>query len=148
MAGHETDARQPINGIDLLDQIREVRLCTVRTDAAIGIDILSEQHDLFDTIADKRSDFFDDILRLPAPFPASGVRNDAVGAEIIAAVHDVDKRLVTVKSVCRQTLHDLAAVLPYSQLLLFLLIELIQKLRQLMQIIGAEDHIDPWIFGS
>ena len=92
MAGHKADPRKSLDRVDLLDQIGKIdRLPGLGTDAAIGIHVLSQQHHFFHAVLHEPFDLGYDVLRSAAALPAAGVRHDAVCAEVVAAVHDVDK---------------------------------------------------------
>ena len=56
----------------------------------VGIDILAQQSNFFVSCIGNAPDFFHDSLDRTADFPAPYVRNDAIGTEIIAPVHDGD----------------------------------------------------------
>jgi len=58
---------------------------------AIGVNVLTQQDDLFGTAKDKLFNLADDILHGTAPLPPSSIRHDAVGTEVIAALNDGDK---------------------------------------------------------
>ena len=54
---------------------------------AIGIDILSQQGDLAETLSGQAFHLIDHVLRRTAAFPAPGVGHHAEGAEIVATAH-------------------------------------------------------------
>ena len=58
--------------------------------AAVGIDVLPEQRDLFIAAVEQVVDLGDDGVRRARTLPPAHIRDDAVGAEIVASVHDVD----------------------------------------------------------
>ena len=86
VGGHEGKPPVPLDGIQLGHQIREVAVGAL----TVGIDVLTQQGDLLVARLHQLSDLGDDVLLGAAPLPASAVGHDAVGAEIVTAVHDRD----------------------------------------------------------
>ena len=58
---------------------------------AIRINILSEQHNFFRAAGDQQSALRQNLLRPARNFPPTGKGNNAKGAEVIAALDDVDE---------------------------------------------------------
>ena len=57
----------------------------------VGVDVLSEQRDLAVALGLAVAGFAYDGAAVPAPFGAPGVRDDAVGADVVAAPHYGDE---------------------------------------------------------
>ena len=62
-----------------------------RIGAAVGVDILTEQSDFHHSGFNQGLNLIYYIGRLPRYLPASGVRNHAIGAKIITALHNGHK---------------------------------------------------------
>ena len=108
----------------------------------VGIDILSQQHDFHYAIFRQSADLFQDFLRLTALLATADIGHDTVAAEIVAAKHDVYSGFEAVFAVHRQILHDLLCVLPGIHHHLISGKHLIEKLRELVQVVSAKDQID------
>ena len=88
VGGHETDSLQSLNFFYFLQKLCKGNgLFQV---LAIGIHILSQQHDLYNAICHQSLDLPDDILRITASLPTTDIRHNTVAAEIIAAEHNID----------------------------------------------------------
>ncbi|MPN11158.1 hypothetical protein SDC9_158459 [bioreactor metagenome] len=72
---------------------------------AVGVDVLPEQRDVLITRFDKTPDLFFNTSRVAAALPAPRVGHDAVGAEVVAAVHcgnpSSDARLTADRNILR-----------------------------------------------
>ena len=142
MGSHKAN---PLQSLDFIEHVQQIgKIHTVLT--AIGIDVLTQQHDFLHAVSCKLPNFTENFRRLSAPLPAPGIRHDAVSAEIVAAKHDVDQRFTFVKPLRWQSFYDLAAVWPDFHLLLFLPESIVNQLRKLMNIVSSEDDIHPRIF--
>ncbi|MPM65747.1 hypothetical protein SDC9_112648 [bioreactor metagenome] len=71
---------------------------------SIGIHILTQQSDIFDPLPDQFLNFPDDHVGRAAAFTAAYIRNDTVGAKIIATIHNGDPGFVSFTSGDRNTL--------------------------------------------
>ena len=120
------------------EQLREAR--AARDVIAIGIDILTEQGDLETAIRDQLLALTEDRRRITRLLPTPHVRHDAVGAEIIAAVADVHRALEAVATVTRQLLDDELRILEHLEGPLPGDECLVQKLRELVDIVRTEDE--------
>jgi hypothetical protein len=58
----------------------------------VGVDVLSQQDDFHHSAPGESADLREDIPGRPAHFPPPDQGNDAVGAEIVASLHDGDHR--------------------------------------------------------
>ncbi len=139
VGGHETDAQKPFYLLDLLQKPGECDgLVQI---SAIGIHVLSQKHDFNHPVRHKIPYFLKDILRPPAPLPAPHIGYDAIAAEVVAAKHDIYPRFKRILALNRQILHNLVRILPDIYNHSVRLIGGIQKLRKLVEIVGAEDQI-------
>ena len=77
-------------GRDRVEERRRSRRPDVRV--AIGVDVLAEELDLHSAGRDSRPDLTDDVRQRPEFLAAARKGHDAVGAEIVAALHDRDER--------------------------------------------------------
>ena len=110
MGSHESDS---LNAVDFFHLPKKLRKGNGHIQIfSIGIDILSKEHDLLHPILGKLLNFPEDILRVPASFPASYIRYDTVAAEIIASKHDINSGFERIFSFYRKIFHDLVSILP------------------------------------
>ena len=86
-------------------------------------------------------DLAQNVFRLSASFASPDVRDDAVGAEIIAAVTDVDAGLVRDLAFYRQILRNPVSFLPDFEDLFSAFHSLRQKGRKTVEVVDAEDHV-------
>ena len=110
MGSHETNPLQAFDFLHLFQKLRKAH--GILEIFAVGVDVLAQQHDFHHAVCHEGTDLLDDLLRLPAPFPATHIGNDAVAAEIVAAKHDVDAGFKEIFPVTGQIFHDLVGVLP------------------------------------
>ena len=139
MRCHKTDPANAVNLLHLAEKLRKGH--GILQILSIGIDILAQQHDLGHTVRSQLLDFPDNVLRLPAPLPATHIGHNAVAAEIIAAEHDVDARPEGVFPLNGKLLHDLLRILPDIYNHAAVLHTFRQKLREFKNIVGTEDQI-------
>ena len=81
---HEAHAELALHGGDRVEQGGEVGLAV-----AVGVDVLPQKGDLLIPRRHERAHLFQNFLPRAALFPSAHIGNDAVGAEIVAAVGDV-----------------------------------------------------------
>ena len=86
--------------------------------------------------------FFQNVLRLPAPLPATDVRNNTVTAEIIAAIHNGYPAFQGVVPEHRQTLGNGTGLVLDEELPLFLRQHPVENLRELPEMMGGEYAVD------
>ena len=84
MRGHKAHARN----IQLIEPVKQLR--KVRAAAHIGVDILAQQHDFLNAAVGQRLGLLDNFVHIAAALPPAHIGHDAIGAVIIAAVHNVD----------------------------------------------------------
>ena len=140
MTGHEAQDEVPLQGVQLPQKIGKIQAAPQVL--PIGVHVLAQEIDLFETLCDQFPGFPDHVLRLPAPLPAPDIGDDAVGAEIVAAVHDGEpgphpggmeyrKPLITLPV----DIPGLVDPAPVGG------IELLQQLREPPDLMGTEDQI-------
>ena len=86
VAGHEADLVIAGHRAEQVEQIGEVHL--LFQPLAIAVDVLAQQGDFLIPRFHKAAELGEDIAGLAALFAAADIRHDAVGAEVVAAVHD------------------------------------------------------------
>ena len=85
MGGHIAN---PFYALHLVHHSQKLRKAGLAVVLAVGVHILPKQGNLPEALGCRFLYLFHDILRQAAPLPAPYIRYDAVGAEIVAAVHD------------------------------------------------------------
>jgi len=86
MAGHVPDPFHPRDGVHLAEESgKGIFFSPV---LAVGVHVLAQKGEFPVALVHGLLDFFTDGIGAPAPFPAPDIGDDAVGAEIVAAVHD------------------------------------------------------------
>ena len=98
---------------ELARQLRDLGQQIGKIDAAveilaIGVHVLPQQRDVLVARGDQRVYLFQDLIRPARPFAAPHVGHDAVGAEIVAAVHDRHPRLEVGCAHDRETFGNIA----------------------------------------
>ena len=139
MGRHKTDAADPFDLLCLTEKLREgdrrIKGFSVR------IDILSKKHDLRNAVFCKLFDLPKDRLGFTAFLSSSDIRDDTVAAEIVAAEHYIHTGLERIFPCGGQSFHDLGAVLPDIDDLSAGCKRTIEKLRELVNIMGTEYKI-------
>ena len=139
MAGHE--AEQEVAG-DLRgcpEQVGEVHgLVQI---LAVGVDVLAQQGDVPVPLGHQAADFVQDDLRLPGALPPTDVGHDAVGAEVVAAVHDAHPRLHPLLAHQGDALGDGAGLVGNVEDAPPAGHQAVEQLREPPEGVGAEDQI-------
>ena len=91
VAGHEADEKLARNVVYHAYEVGKIRFAAEV--AAVGVYVLPQQGYVLVAVGDELPRLGHDILRTAGALPAADVWHDAVGAEIIAAVHDRQPRL-------------------------------------------------------
>ncbi|KAF5032471.1 hypothetical protein DSECCO2_616900 [anaerobic digester metagenome] len=102
---------------------------------------MAEECDFFDAVFDEVLRFLQKVCHFPAFFPAAHVRHDAVGAKIVAAVHDGDISAESFLPKMASAFGNIGIKIKGQQRALFCFL-LIQIMRQQGKASGAEDNID------
>ena len=105
MRSHKADA---LKSLDLIDTAKKLskrhRIFQV---LSVGVDVLTEKHDLDNAICNETADLCENLLRLTASLTSTHIRNDAVTAKVVTAKHDVDSGLERIFALHRKILDDL-----------------------------------------
>ena len=99
MRAREADPLDPFDGIDRAQQLREARADV----AAVRVDVLAEQRHLADAVRRKLLDLGEHLTRAPRGLAAADGRNDAVGADGVAAHRDLHPGLEPALAMSRKT---------------------------------------------
>ena len=86
----------PVDSVDRVDrpqQLRERRAVRAAKVAPVAVDVLAEQGHLADAVGGEALDLGEQLRRRAALLPAPRRRNDAVGADAVAALRDLQPRL-------------------------------------------------------
>ena len=102
MRGHKADAKISVQRLDAAQKLGKVD--RFYQALAIGVDILPQQQDLLVAHRQNLSGLLQDSVRLAADLPAADIRNNTVGAEVVTAVHDLQRRLHTARTADGQML--------------------------------------------
>jgi len=140
---HETDPVDARDLSDLCQKIGKIGLSGIfyLQVQSIGIDILAQEHDFLVAFRHQVPDFQKDVRHQPAAFPAPGVGDNAIGAEIVAAVHDCDQCPVFSGPMDGQAL-DQCVIFSYFIDAARVGQAMIQQLRQAVDVLGAENEVD------
>ena len=139
VAGHEADEKIPRNVVDHADQIGEVHAAVQIL--AVGIHVLPQQGDVLIALIHQLPGLSEDVLRQAGALPAPHIGHNAVGAEVVAAVHDGKPRLYLPVPAEGDALGHGAGAVPGSEYTLVSGHHLLHKLRETPKLMGAEDQI-------
>ena len=139
VAGHEADEIFSRDPVDVRQQVGEV-VVQIQI-VAVGVHVLAQQGDVLVPRLHQLPDLRQHGLGVPAPLPAPDVGHDAVGAEVVASVHDGDPGLHALLPHHGDALGNGAVLVLDGKDPLLRLIHLPQKLRELPQGLGAEHQI-------
>ena len=90
MGGGETDAQERGNGGDAVQKIREINRFRIGL-PQIAVDVLAQEGHLLIAPPEDVAGLPDDGMGVPGALRAAGIRDDAVGADVVAAAHDGDE---------------------------------------------------------
>ena len=139
MGGHKADSLNP----HLVQ--RRKKLCKAQfafNVKPVGVDVLPKQHDFLHAVRLQFARFLDDACRRAGAFPAAHIRNDAIRAEVVAAVHDGDVSVIRAATAHRQIFRNAALViLNHLDHAAAGLHRLEHQLRKTIQIMRAEGQI-------
>ena len=139
LGGHEA---QEIVALDLVQRGEQVgKVIAGAQILAVGVDVLPQQGDLLEALRHQTAHLIDDLLRGAAALPAADVGHDAVGAEVVAAVHDGHPRPCAPLPHHGKPLGDGAVLVRHGEHALPLGVDLIEKLRELPQCLGSEHKV-------
>ena len=110
MWSHETDSFKSFNFFNLLKKLckchRFFKVLSIR------IDILSKQHDFYNTICNKTFNLTDDCLRFTASFTSTHIWYDTVTTEVVASKHDIYTGFEWIFSFNRKIFYNLVCIFP------------------------------------
>ena len=139
LGGHEA---QEIVAVDLVQVGQQIgKIIAGAQILAVGVDVLPQQGDFPEALGHQLPHLVDDPLRVAAAFPATDVGHDAVGAEVVAAVHDGHPGAGAALADHRHTLGNGAVLILHGEHPAPLGIDLIQQLGELPQGLRAEHQI-------
>ena len=109
---------------------------------AVGVDILAEQRNVLVALGNQLPCLGDNILGSAAALTPAHIRHDAVGAEVVAAVHNGQPRLDLAVTLQGHALGDIAVAALCGEHTLFARHDPEQKLREVPQVVRPENEID------
>ena len=134
MAGHK--AHQEI-AVQLGDHLQKIgKIHAAAQILAVGVHILTQEVNFLAAAGDQLPALSQNILRLPAALPAPHIGHDAVGAEVVTAVHDAHPAFQAAAADNGQTLSNGAGLVFNVKLALFPGEHLVENLRELPQMVG------------
>ena len=139
MAGHEADEKVPGDVVDHADQVGKVHVQTQVP--AVGVHVLAQKGDLLIPGGHQLLRLGYHVLRPAGPLPPPDVGHHAVGAEVVAAVHDGEPGLHAAVPFIGDALRHHAVVLLGGEDAFMLCHHLQQQLREAPQLMGAKDQI-------
>ena len=143
VGGHKADAEIPLQRLDAAQQVGEGD--RLAQSLAIGVDVLAQQQNLLVAHRQNLPCLPHNLVRFTADLPPAHIGHDAVGAEIVAAVHDLQRSLYAAAALDGQPLGD--GVLPALSLIAvdyapLALEQAVDHLWQGVQHMGAENQLD------
>ena len=139
LGGHEADEIVAGNFVQCGQQVGKV-VAGAKV-FAVGVDVLAQQGDLLISLGSQLAHLADDLLRVAAALTAPDIGHDAVGAEVVAAVHDADPRAGAALTDHRHTLGNGAVLVLHGEHPATAGIDLPEKFRELPQGLRAEHQI-------
>ncbi|OAH60307.1 hypothetical protein AYJ66_17570 [Dietzia cinnamea] len=140
MAGCKTDARD-IDFADFIHQVTQT-IFHISQVFSIRVYILAKKGNFLVALCRKLADFLDDIFRTAASFFSSGIRNHAVCAELVAAVHNVYPCLNIAFAHFRKVFNYVPFLRPYFYDHFFGHVCFLEDMWQAMDIMGTKNHIN------
>ena len=137
--GHEAHAADARHLVDHLEEVRKVRELVV---LAVGVDVLAEQSDFLIAVLHGLLDLADDVLGQAAALAAAHVRHDAVGAEVVAAVHDRHPGREAARARDGHVIRQFRLAELHVDDVAVLRLDLLHDMRELVDLVGAEHEID------
>ena len=139
MAGHEAEDIVPRDGVHHADEIGKVH--PRAKVLSVGIHVLAQKGDVLIPGLDQFPGLPYHVLRLSGTLPAPDVGHDAVGAEVVAAVHDGEPGLDGPVPPLGDALGHGAVALLGGEDPLFAVHGPLQQLRETPELVGPEDQI-------
>ena len=109
---------------------------------AVAVDILPKQHDFLHAALQKALGLAQDVVRAAGALAPAHIGHDAVGAEVVAAVHDGDVGVPGVEPLNRQVLGDEVFLVRHADHAGLLREQRKEQRRQAVQVVRAEGQIN------
>ena len=142
MGGGKPDPLDAGDLVNLLEEVREGNFTVLLE--AVGIDVLPDQGDFPNPAGGQVTDLGEDLPARPADLATADMGNDAVGAEIVAALHDGNKAADRRPAAALRK--ELQPGLPVEEFGLPaaypLRLHAPDHLRQLVDVVGPEDKVE------
>ena len=139
VAGHEADVVVARDGAEQVEQVGEIHLLLKAL--AVAVDILAQKGDLLVPCLHETLELGEDVAGLAALFAAADVRHDAVGAEVVTAVHDGQPGTELALTADGDILHDDGALSRLHEHPLVLVQFLGDELGQRVDAVHAEHEV-------
>ena len=141
MRARVADAVDPVDRVDHRQQLRKGGLVPVRVGrkvAAVAVHVLAQERDLADAVGGEALGFGDQLSRVAARLPAAGRGDDAIRADAVAALADLEPALELSRALGRQVAREVL------ELEVALRSERVgvQELGQAVDLPGAERDVD------
>ena len=140
VARHKADPEITRDVVDHPDEVGKIDAAIEIL--AVGVDVLPQQRDVLIPGGDKLARLGYDVLRQTRALAPADIRDDAVGAEVVAAVHDRKPGLDRAVAPHRDALGHGAVVLFGGEDAPVLFHDLLEQLREAPQLVRAEDQVD------
>ena len=139
MGRHKPDSLQSLDFFNLLKKLCKChRMLQI---LSIGIDILSQKHNLHNSVCYETLNLTYDRFRVSAAFPSTHIWYNTVTAEIIAAEHDINTGFERILSLNRKVFNDLICIFPDINYHPVRLHAVRKKLCEFVYIMCAEDQV-------
>ena len=139
VAGHEADVVVARDGAEQVEQVGEIHLLLEAL--AVAVDILAQKGDLLVPRLHETLELGEDVAGLAALFAAADVRHDAVGAEVVTAIHDGQPSTELALAADGDILHDDGALSRLHEHPLVLVQFLGDELGQRVDAVHAEHEV-------
>ena len=142
---HKADQVVAVDLVQLPQKVRKVP--GLRQVLSVGVHVLAQQGDLLEALRRQLADLLHDLLRGAAALPAPDIGDDAVGAEVVAPIHDGHPRPDPALPDHGHPLGNGAVLVLHGEHPAPAGIHLIQKFRELPQGLGPEHQVHMAIAG-
>ena len=140
VAAHETDDEVARDGVDAPDEVGKIHVLVEV--AAVGVDVLPQERDVLIPRRDELARLTLDLVRMAGALAPAHIRHDAVGAEVVAPVHDRQPRLDAAVALLGDALGHAAVRGRDGEHAPVLGADGAQQLRKAPQLVRAEDKVD------
>ena len=140
MARRKAEQELAVNFGQAAQKLREVH--AVVRPAAVGVYVLAQKGNILIPLGNKLARFLDHVFRAAAALPPAHIRDDAVGAEIVAAGHDGQPRLDIALPADGQPLGDDAGLIRRLKEAAAPGEHFLKQLREAPESLGTEDEVD------